>query len=228
MPLAGHAHRSNKAVIAALCLALSAVPLAACSGQKADDAADGGASAPSAQAAVDLSSWKTLGDALAAQTESMSAGWDDNYYVTVFRAGDSVVRVVAKMTPEASEKIDAMDWTRDDIDQQLIEAAGALELVSAEDITDQVLSQEELDKFVGKTGQDLVDAGWTFANYFMYGGKETAATFENGSLAYSFTFDVTTPEDATEDEGASVMGATITQAEFQGPADSATDPTTVE
>lgn len=228
MPYAGHFLETKKVVTAALCLALSAVPLAACSGQKADGAADGGASAPSAQAAIDPSSWKTLGDALSVQTESMSAGWDDNYYVTVFRAGDSVVRVVAKMTPEASEKIDAMDWTRDDIDQQLIEAAGALELVSAEDITDQVLTQEELDKFVGKTGQDLVDAGWTFANYFMYGGEETAATFENGSLAYSFTFDVTTPEDATEDEGASVMGATITQAEFQGPADSATDPTTVE
>lgn len=228
MPYAGHFLATKKVVTAALCLALSAVPLAACSGQKADDAADGGASAPSAQAAIDSSSWKTLGDALSAQTESMSSGWDNNYYVSVFKAGDSLIHVVAKMDPEAAARMDEVDWTSPDADEQIKEAIGMIELISAEDITDQVIGQDELDKLVGKTGQDLVDEGWTFANYFMYGGDETAATFENGSLAYSFTFDVTTPEEATEDGGASVMGATITQVEFQGAAESATDPTLVE
>ncbi len=228
MLFAGHVHASNKAVIAALCLALSAAPLAACSSQKADDAADGGSSAPAAQETIDISSWKTLGDALDVQTESMSAGWDENYYVCVFKAGDSLVHIVAKMDPDAKARMDEVDWTSEDADDQVKEAIGNIELVSAEDITDQVLSQDELDKLVGKTGQDLVDEGWTFANYFMYGGEETAATFENGVLAYSFTFDVTTPEEATEDGGASVMGATITEAEFQGAADSAMDPTSVE
>lgn len=214
-----------KAVATVLCLALSALPLAACSGQQANE----DTSAPSEQAAaLDTSSWKTLGDALATQTDSMSSGWDDNYYVAVFHAGDSVVRVVAKMTSEASDKLDAVDWLAEDVDEQVAAAVGSLELVSAEDLTPEIVSQDELDSLKGKTGQDLVDAGWTYSEYFMYGGDQTGAIFERGLLTYSFTFDVTTPEEATDDGGASIMDATITEAEFQGAANSATDPTIID
>ena len=230
MPSAGqtHANVSKRAVVAALCLALSATPLTACSGQKASDVTDEGASASTEQAAIDPSSWKTLGDALATQTEPMSSAWDDDYYVAMFRAGDSVIRVVAKIDKEVSDKIDEVDWMEEDVVQKLIEVAGTCELVTAEDLTDKILSQDELDQLVGKTGQDLVDDGWTFAYYYMYGWDETAAAFEKDDLAYAVTFNVTLADDATEDGGASIMGEPIVSTEFLGAADSATDPAQVE
>ena len=70
---------------AVLCLVLSSAPLVACSGQSS--AGEGEPpTATSQAAAVDVSSWKTLGDAFAVRTDSLSSGWDEHYYVSVFRA----------------------------------------------------------------------------------------------------------------------------------------------
>ena len=216
----------GKALSGICTIALSAVLLSACSGQPAASDSGSGASPASAgqAASVDVSSWKTLGDALAVQTASMSSGWNDNYYVAVFQGGDSYYRVVAKMDAETDDKIDNVDWTRDDADKQIAEAAGGLPLVSAEDVTGELLGQAELDALVGKTGQELIDDGWTFDRYLMYGGDQTAAGFVKGYFCYSFTFDTTVPEGKTEDGGASVMGVSAVSAEFYGAADSATDP----
>lgn len=217
----------NKAAIAALCLALTAAPLAACGGQPAASGTDT-SSAAAQTATLDPASWKTMADALATQTDEMSAGWDDSYYVCAFKAGDSVVRVVAKMTPEAKKAIDAVDWSQQDASEKTKEALGPLELVSAEDLTSQMPSKAELDALIGKTGKELTDAGWTFQSYHMYGGEQTAASYVKGPLAYSFTFDVSVPESSTEDGGAALREAQVVEVEFQGVADAATDPTAVK
>ena len=61
----------------------------------------------------------------------------------------------------------------------------------------------------------------------MYGGDETGVTMAKGYLAYNVTFDVNVPEDKTEDEGASIKDATITEIEFAGGSESAVDPAKV-
>ena len=215
---------TRKATVAALTLALCAAPLAACGGQSSSSEA---APAATSQAAADPSSWKTLGDALATQTSAMAAGWNDDWYVCVFGAGDSFFRVVAKMDAESSKKLDDVSASDDDYDEKLLAAIGGLELTDVEDVTSEYVAQSDLDKLVGKTGKELVDEGWSFAGYFMYGGEQTGATFEKGPFSYSFTFDVETPESKTEDGGASIMDAKLVSAEFQSAADSATDPTLV-
>ena len=146
---------SMKAVAAALCLALAATPLAACSQQQAADSAEGNDTPDITQqdTTIDPSSWKTLGDALATQTAPMASSYNDNHYVCVFQACNSIVRVVAKMDPETMKKIDIVDWSRDDVDKQIEEAAGGLSIESAEDITSELLVPEELAKLAGKTGQ---------------------------------------------------------------------------
>lgn len=207
-------------------LAIAAASLVGCAGQQtAGDAAS--VDQTSQAASVDSSAWKTLGDALVAQTSSMESGWDDNYYVNVFEAGASYYRVVAKMDAEASKRMDEVDWIADDVDWQIQDAVGGLPLVSVEDITDERLSQEELDGLVGKTGQELVDAGFVFQDYYMYGGEETGANFAKGPFCYMLTFGTSIAEKDTSDEGASVMGAKVTEAELSGAADGAADPTKV-
>ena len=214
-------------VVAALCLALATAPLVGCGGQKPAD--DGGASAPVAQGAtVDVTSWKTMSDALAAQTESMAAGWNENYYVTIFRAGDQIVRVVCELDADTAAKMEAVDWSRDDVSEQMEQAVGSAPLKSAEDITAELKSPEELAELAGKTGRELVDAGWTFESYDMYGGEQTGAVMSFGNFAYSLTFDVMTPEDKIEDEGSSVMDAKVVEAAFQGASDAGTSPENVK
>lgn len=214
----------RKVAVAAITLALATAPLLACGGQQA---ANGGPSAASTSqvVVVDPSSWKTLGDALSGQTNSYGAGWNEDRYVTVIQIGDSYYRLAAKMNADASKKLDEIDWSDSDAaEKETQKAIAGLVLVSAEDVTGDYLSQDELDALVGKTGQELVDEGFAFQDYFMYGGEQTGANFTKGSLAYMFTFNASTDEKDTSDEGRSVMNAKVTAAEFVGAADAATDP----
>lgn len=224
---------AKKIAAAALCLALSMVALAACSGQPAasgsssGDASSAASVASSEATTIDTSAWKTLGDALAVRTEEMGMSQNENYYVCMFKAGDSYVRVVAKMEPGVEKKIDSVDWSKDNVNEQIEEAASSLSLVSAEDVTSQLLSQSGRDELVGKTGQQLVDEGWIFTRYFMYGGEQTGAAFDKGPFSYGVTFDVSIDEKDTEDEGKSIMDATVAQVEVLGAGDNAIDPTKI-
>lgn len=214
----------KKATVAALVLALAATPLAACGGQQTSGNA--GSSATN-QTAIDPSTWKTLGDSFALGVEARSAGWDDNHYVSVFKIGDSYFRVVAKMDKETSEKLDAVDYSKEDAEEKAQEVLSNLVIESAEDLTDELISQDELDTYVGKTGKDLVDAGFTFQDYSVYGEGDTGAGFVKGDFCYLFMFDVSITDDQSTDEGASIMDAKVTEAQYITPADAATDPSKV-
>lgn len=211
----------KKATAAALVLALAATPLVACGNQQTDS--ESGASAAQT-AAIDPSTWKTLGDSFALGVESRSAGWDDNHYVSVFQIGDSYFRVVAKMDEETSKRLDDVDYSKEDAEQKAQEVLSNLVIESAEDLTDELVSQDELNAYVGKTGKDLVDAGFTFQDYNVYGESDTGAGFVKGDFCYLFMFDVSITDDQTSDEGASVMDAKVTEAQYITAADTATDP----
>ncbi|MBQ9042509.1 MAG: hypothetical protein IJ111_06805 [Eggerthellaceae bacterium] len=219
---------SRAAVAAALALALLAVPLTACGGQAAQGGGSSSAAEQTQSVVVDVSSWKTLGDALAYDNgENNTAGWDEKRYITVFSTDGPVVRVVAKMDAETYEKLGALDATDEGYNEKFLEVMGGLPLESAEDLTDQKVTQDELDAYVGKTGQDLVDDGFAFESYWMYGGDETGAVMAKGPLAYNVTFDVSIPDEKAGDGGASIMGATITDAVYAGASMDATDPSTL-
>lgn len=219
--------RSISKGMAAMALAMAlAMPLAACGGGQAQGGGAQNATAGQASqaATVDVSSWKTFGDALAAKTDEYNlASWDENYYVTVFNAGNSIVRVVVKMTPEVYEKISELDGSAEDYDAQFAKVTGGLELASAEDITSEKLSQSDLDACIGKKGQDLLDDGFVFESYYMYGGDETGATMAKGHLAYNVTFDTKVTEKQTEDEGKAIKNAKVTAVEYAGGSDAAVD-----
>lgn len=209
------------ALMAALLTAVLAIPLAACGSKPTADGAATPEGTTTQPAAVDTSSWKTLSDALATQTESMASSWDSKHYVTVFKAGDSYVRVVVELTDEEAKKVEAVDWSQGDVSKQIEKAAGTAKIVTAEDITAEILDQNTLNTLIGKTGKELVDDGWVFESYFMYGGEQTGATMSKGNFGYNVTFDVTTPESASEDGGASIMDAPVIEISFSGASNAA-------
>lgn len=221
---------SKNAAAAMLALTLVALPLAGCGGQASQggDASSGGAE--QTQAAMDVTSWTTLGDAMAYSAEGgkSTASWDEKHYVTMFdTTGGGVVRVVAKMDPETYDAFGELSILDDDYNEKFLEVMGGLELESAEDLTDGVMTQDQLDAYKGKTGQDLVDAGFVFESYSMYGGDETDATMSQGYYAYNVTFDVGITDSQSEDEGASIMGATIKAMEFAGASNEAVELSTI-
>ena len=226
MMLDRHKARTPRRIAAsAITLALVAAPLAACSaGQPTDDAASSDLTTQTAQA--DTSSWKTVGD-VPILDGTYSWGYDDAKFICVFESNGTYYRMIVKLDDEANKRIDEIDWDKGEVEKQTLDAISALPIDSLEDLSADMVSQDELDAFVGKTGQDLVDAGYVFESYYMYGGEETGATFDKGSLAYMFTFDTSVGEDKTEDGGQSVLDAHVVSAEPAGAANSATDPSQV-
>ena len=210
----------------ALALVLAAVPLAACSSTSSDS---GDSSSAEQTAAVDTSSWKTLADAIAASTERPSYGWDDNYFIGEFHVNDNVIRVVAKSDAETLEKSNALDFSDEDYDAKFDEIVSGLEIVSAEDITAQRLSEADMAALVGKTGKELIDDGFKFEYYDMYGTEGgCSASMAKGYFAYSVSFDATVAEDETEDGGEAIMDAKVTDVQCVGTSNDALDPSLVD
>lgn len=209
-------HKIGIVLAIALAMSLCALPLTACSGQSNSGSSQGQDQSGNTEAATVNPDWKTLGDALANQTGLLASGNNDSSYVIVFTAGDETYRAVAKMQPDTAKKLEGLDMFNPDDVQKIIDAVSGLELVSAEEISGDLLSQEEVDPYVGKTGQDLIDDGFVFERYYMSGGEQTGASFGRGWYSYEFTFDAQIAEDAPEDEGAAIMSAKIAEAHSFG------------
>ena len=193
----------------------------------AADAADA-ADAPDL-ATADMSSWTTLGDALANATTMPDYGYDGNYFVCVFQSGDSYIRAVAEMESDVADQFFGLDFLAEDYAQQFANVVGGLQLVEVEDITAGLLDQDDLDALVGKTGQELVDEGFTFGYYnFRSDGGESGAAMDNGYFCYSITFDAAIPSLDLEDGGAAIMDAPVISAQYAGLSEKALDPASVE
>ena len=80
-------------------------------------------------------------------------------YIYVFTVGGNAYRVTADLSSDLEEKIFALEFD-DDYDKNEAALVQDLPISTAEDLSEQILSQEELDALVGKTGQELMDEGW--------------------------------------------------------------------
>ncbi|MBR2835398.1 MAG: hypothetical protein IKE43_06805 [Coriobacteriales bacterium] len=164
--------------------------------------------------AVDISTWNTLGDALSAASKVIGVSQLEDSDVIVLKVNESIIRVIAKIDPALSDEFYELSFFDDDFTKKATEIVGDSELVSAEDLTLSALTQDELKKYIGKTGQDLLDAGFVFERYIMYGSEQTMASYDYGFFSYDFMFDVSVPESATDDDGASLKDAKISDFSF--------------
>ena len=222
-------YATGKLTVLAIVLSLVCAMLSACGGQPQQSGSSAAASASSsgqssvAAASVDVAGWKTLGDVLSVATGNPAAGFDGTTYVAVFEVGDSFVRVLAKMDAAKGEKVFELDSSADDRFKQLADLIGDVEIESAEDITTDRIGQPDLDAYVGKTGQNLIDDGFTFADYYMYGGDETGAMMDKGYFSYGVVFDMQVSESRIGDEGAAIKDATVKSISYMSIANAATD-----
>ena len=168
-----------------LVIAMVLAVFAGC-GSSGNGNGSGGGEESSAAVSFDPAEVKTMGDVFAAADEDNYQDlYTDTTYIYVFYVGDVCYRAVADMPADVSEAVGAIEFDDEDKDQKVRDLVSPLEVARLENLTEQIPSQEELDKLVGKTGQDLFDDGW---DYYYYNLDEMEAGLNHGPFAYIVKF----------------------------------------
>lgn len=170
----------KKFLILILTIALISVFAVAC-GQSG-----GGDGAP-VPAEFDPDQADTMGDVfLFEDPENAQEAYYGNKYVYVLKNGETYYRAVCVMPEEVSEAIEDIDFEDEDREQKVRDLISPLPIDVLENLNEQIPSQEELDEYVGKTGQDLFDEGWT---YWAYDLEDMKAGMEFGPFSYRVDFE---------------------------------------
>jgi hypothetical protein len=136
---------------------------------------------------ADPSSWKTLADVLSLRTESKDSTWDDNNYTLFFKYAGTEWLVNAAFSKELNDAISAVDFMAEDRDDQINSILGPCGITTVIDLKTLAMPQDELNQWIGKTGQDLLDAGWEYNGYH---SDETGIHIHmvNGEFQYQISF----------------------------------------
>ena len=163
------------------------------------------ASAASGTSEAETPSFQTIGDVLSYE-ENRQYAYDENYYVYVFEKDGTCYRAVAELTAEVSEALNGLDILNENHDEKMAEIVSPLEISRLENLTEQMPSQEELDALVGKTGQELLDDGWTSGGYNLDEGE---FWLNKGAYAYTVTFNETVEQTEDFDEYEAIGPLTV-------------------
>ena len=179
-----------KRIVSLLLVLLMAVcMLTACGGSKDEP--------KEKSAGVSVDSLKTIGDIIEAAPEDLQSAVYEDKVVYAFKMGDNFYRAIAAISKEDSDAYMKVDFADEDYQEQQNKIVAPLKIDKIEDLSDQLISQEELDKLVGKTGKELVEDGWTYnGSYFL---EEMQFELNKGPFVYMFVFDGSVDEKDYED-----------------------------
>ena len=133
---------------------------------------------------VDLDAVKTVGELLGLPQYGYSAS--EGRYVFAFEQDEIFYRAIAAMPEDVADAVFALDFDDPQHDEKLNALIAPLEVVRIDNLNDTILTQEQLDALVGKTGEELFNEGWTNSGwnlqdmefYMSYGAFDYLVTFE--------------------------------------------------
>lgn len=166
---------------------------------------------------------KTLADVLALPNLGTTSTSDKLVYA--FELNGTVYRAVCNLTQELSDAIFNLDFSDPDYQKKYNELVAPIEIDHIENVTANEPKQEDLDKYVGKTGADLTNEGWISSGYNL---EDQEFYMNYGLFAYAVKFNekVEKPGDAeTEDI---IKDLTIASIRYDGLGDVANPDVTVE
>ena len=167
---------------------------------------------------------KTLGEAYAVPSETYQACMSDDTYVYVFQMDGVFYRVEADMTPELTERVDAIDFFDEQRDEKVLALIGDLPLRRVVDLSATLPSQAELDELKGKTGEELIEMGYELGSGYSFEDKAELYLVRD-LYEYHVYFNEKVPKmedyDAAMDE--ILKSITVDRAEFYGPSQMASD-----
>ncbi len=204
----------KKSIAAIICLAL-VFSFAACSADKGNT---------NDNTAADVLSLTSISDIVKLAADSNSSGWDDNNYIYAFTIGEKSYRAVAEITPDINTKIGELDFMDEQYNEKLADILKDAKFVEIKDISDGMMPQAELDKFVGKTGKDLIEAGFESGSSYFVSEDQIEISLANGFYEYIVQFEgnVTT-EALDEDFDAAIADLTVKSITYSNISDKVTD-----
>ena len=171
----------KKTISLILALALVLAVFAGCS-KKTDNGTN-----PSGNSSADVTSFKTIGDIINSGIESIQSANTDKYYIYVFQIDQVYYRAIANLTPELSQSLFDLDFNDENYNKKLNDIISPLTIDKLENLNDTVIPQEELDKLVGKTGEDLLNDGWSSGMGYNLDTMEF--WLNKGAFEYTVVFD---------------------------------------
>lgn len=147
---------------------------------------------------ADVESLKTIGDAvkLAAGEEDQWAVYDGKV-VYVFKYGDTYYRVRAGISEEDQQAYFDIDFADEDYEEKQHAIVDPLEIEQIEDLGDQLLSDDDLAALAGKTGKEMVEAGWVYSG--SYNLDDNEVWMEYGPFEYSVKYEGTFGDPESDD-----------------------------
>ena len=205
----------------ALVLLMTMAMLAGCGGSGGSDGSGSGGSDQGGSA----DSIKTFGDIEALDLEEFGTSHypDEKMLIYAFKLGDTYYRASSKLDPEVSQELWDLEFDDPEYDAKYKAIMDSIEIDELTDLSDQILSQSELDALAGKTGQELMDEGWVPDG--TYNLDEMGFWMNYGPFVYNVHFDADGSGINTEtfevEEG--IKDWPVTGAEFVGLGNGATD-----
>ena len=145
---------------------------------------------------VDLDAVKTLGDLLG--LPEVGTGLTGTTYVYAFEQDGNTYRALCDVPEETAQAIFDLDFDNPDYDKKLNALIAPLPVKVIENLTENIPSQQEADQYLGKTGQELIDDGWTV---YFYNLDEMQFGMNHGVYSYDITFEgkIKDPDSFNED-----------------------------
>lgn len=140
----------------------------------------------------------TLGDALKVESNTTNYQFNDQYFVYLFEYNGNITRVYGKMTPELNEQLNAV-FMEEDSNPKMAEILKDVKIERIDNLSENIPSADSLKGYIGKTGQDLIDEGYSFSGYYNTGSDSTFFA-EKGDYVFHVIFEESPniPEDVYE------------------------------
>ena len=132
----------------------------------------------------DVKDAKTFADILA--LPSNESGSTDKYLFYTFQLNGIDYRAVSFIDQETADALFELDFDDPDHDKKYFEIVAPLTIDQMDNLTEMIPSKEEINAYVGKTGEDLLNEGWT---YQWYNLDSMEFGMQHGLFTYNIQFD---------------------------------------
>ena len=150
--------------------------------------------APSVNGAeeIDVESLKTLGDIFALEN-SIDHGslQSEKTYTQTFEYNEIFYTVTAELPDDVYNQLEEIDFFDKQKDEKKHALLAPVEIKTIENRSKKILPQEELEKLVGKTGEDLLNEGWVYVGD--YSLNEFCIDYDQ--IQYEVTFNESVDKD---------------------------------
>ena len=151
---------------------------------------------------------KTMGDAFGVISDDHDIGANGDQFICVLKDKDACYRLFANMPADIKDKFYEISIFDEDCTKQQMDLVKDLEVAAVQDLTKKIVAQKELDKFVGKTVDDLEKAGYEQSGW-EFDGENGIFFYRKDMIAYNVEFNEKLPEDADFSEDGAMDGFTI-------------------